>query len=147
MKTKLALLSLLSLAVGCVPDPKLETGTYAEALGVDLSASQKLPSGMYIRDTTEGTGTVAANGNAVTMRYTGWLANGTQFDSNQGRGFSFVLGDGVVIPGWDLGVPGMKVGGTRQLIIPPSLGYGASGQGPIPPNAILVFSVTMVSTP
>jgi peptidylprolyl isomerase len=81
------------------------------------------------------------------MKYTGWLANGTQFDSNQTSGFRFSLGAGEVIRGWDLGVPGMKTGGTRQLIIPPALGYGASGTGPIPGNAVLIFNVTMVSTP
>ncbi|MFT3706626.1 MAG: FKBP-type peptidyl-prolyl cis-trans isomerase [Archangium sp.] len=140
-------LSLALLLCGCAPEQKIEETTFATALGVDLSASTKIAGGMYIRDTTEGTGALAERGNSVTMRYTGWLADGTQFDSNQSRGFQFVLGDGVVITGWDLGVPGMKVGGTRQLIIPPSLGYGASGQGPIPPNAILVFTVTMVSTP
>lgn len=136
-----------SLLAGCAPDPKIEEAEFAASLGVDLSASTKLPSGMYIRDQEEGTGTVAANGNTLTMRYTGWLTNGTQFDSNQGRGFQFVLGNGVVIEGWELGVAGMKTGGKRQLIIPPSLGYGTSGRGPIPPNAILVFDVTLVSQP
>lgn len=126
---------------------KIEETTFADSLSVDLAASSKLPSGMYVRDEVEGTGAVAANGSLVTMRYTGWLANGTQFDSNQARGFQFNLGAGEVIAGWDLGVPGMKVGGTRQLIIPPSLGYGASGTGPIPGNAVLVFRVTMMSTP
>ncbi|MBL8914242.1 MAG: FKBP-type peptidyl-prolyl cis-trans isomerase [Archangium sp.] len=144
---RLALLVLVLALVGCAPEKTIEEETFAAALAVDLSASQKLPSGMYIRDQMEGGGSIAAQGNTLTMRYTGWLANGTQFDSNQGRGFQFVLGEGVVIQGWDLGVKGMKTGGKRQLIIPPALGYGASGQGPIPPNAILVFDVTLVSQP
>lgn len=147
MRSALAMVVVLLLLTGCAPEPKIEETTFAEALMVDLAASQQLPSGMYIRDQLEGTGSVAANGNTLTMRYTGWLANGTQFDSNQGRGFQFVLGEGVVIAGWDLGVKGMKTGGKRQLIIPPALGYGASGSGPIPPNAILVFDVTLVSQP
>ncbi len=137
----------LALAACASPEVALEKATFAEALQVDLAASMKLPSGMYIRELTVGTGAAAKTGQPVTMRYTGWLANGTQFDSNQARGFQFNLGAGDVISGWDLGVPGVQVGGTRQLIIPPSLGYGAGGTGPIPGNAILVFNVTMMSTP
>lgn len=147
LPVKRASFALAVALLGCAPEPKIEETEFAVALNVDLAASQKLPSGMYIRDQMEGTGSVAANGNTLTMRYTGWLANGAQFDSNQGRGFQFTLGEGVVIQGWDLGVKGMKTGGKRQLIIPPALGYGASGQGPIPPNAILVFDVTLVSQP
>ena len=82
------------------------------------------------------------------MHYTGWLANGTQFDTNGANddsGFSFVLGTGNVIAGWHLGIAGMRVGGQRQLIIPPSLGYGAQANGTIPGNSILVFNVTIVS--
>lgn len=138
------------LLAGCVPatpPATIETATFAASLNVDLSASTKLPTGLYLRDLTPGTGAEALAGSKVTMRYTGWFTNGTQFDSNQTNGFQFRLGAGEVIAGWDQGVGGMKVGGTRQLIIPPSLGYGATGQGPIPGDSILVFSVTMVSTP
>lgn len=145
MKTLTCLL-LLSLTA-CAPDPKIEEATFATPLGVDLAASTKTSTGLYWRDITVGTGAEAKSGSLVTMRYTGWLANGTQFDSNQSSGFQFSLGAGEVIAGWDQGVPGIKVGGSRQLVIPPSLGYGASGNGPIPPNAILVFNVTMMSTP
>ncbi|MFO0594333.1 MAG: FKBP-type peptidyl-prolyl cis-trans isomerase [Myxococcaceae bacterium] len=146
MMTRLCCVVALVGLVGCAPDPKLEDAMYAASLGVDLSASTKLAA-MYFRDVTVGSGAEAKSGNLVTMRYTGWLANGTQFDSNQASGFQFQVGAGDVIQGWDLGVVGMKVGGERQLIIPPSMGYGASGNGPIPPNAILVFKVTMMSTP
>ena len=83
----------------------------------------------------------------MSVHYTGWLADGTQFDTNgpTDPAFSFVLGTGNVIAGWHLGVPGMRVGGQRQLIIPPSLGYGAEANGKIPGNSILVFNVTIVS--
>ena len=81
------------------------------------------------------------------MRYTGWLSTGSQFDSNQSTGFQFTLGAGQVIQGWDVGVRGMLVGGQRQLIIPASMGYGESGTQGIPGNSILVFNVTMMSTP
>jgi FKBP-type peptidyl-prolyl cis-trans isomerase FkpA len=104
-------------------------------------------------DLRVGTGAEATAGKSVTVNYTGWLYSastpenkGTQFDSNAGRGpFPFVLGAGRVIPGWDRGVVGMKVGGLRRLVIPPDLAYGASGNGPIPPNAALVFEVELLT--
>ena len=104
--------------------------------------------GLIIKDTTMGTGTVAQAGDTVTVNYTGKLDNGTVFDSslNPGRTpFSFTIG-GQVIQGWNEGVPGMKVGGTRELTIPPALGYGAQGAGSvIPPNATLHFTITLLS--
>jgi FKBP-type peptidyl-prolyl cis-trans isomerase len=98
-------------------------------------------------DLKEGTGAAAAAGDAVDVHYTGWLTDGTKFDSSKDRGrpFSFSLGAGQVIQGWDQGVQGMKVGGTRKLTIPPNLGYGARGAGGvIPPNATLVFEVELL---
>jgi FKBP-type peptidyl-prolyl cis-trans isomerase len=96
-------------------------------------------------DARVGTGAEAIAGKRVTVHYTGWLANGKKFDSSKGGPpFAFRLGAGEVIAGWDQGVAGMKVGGVRKLIIPPSLGYGASGDGPIPPNATLVFEVELL---
>lgn len=141
------ILSLLLLA-GCVapPAPTLEDAKYAAALGVDIGASTKVSS-MYIRDLTVGTGEAAMPGQLVTMRYTGWLIDGTQFDSNQTTGFQFRIGAGRVIQGWDVGVRGMQLGGERQLIIPPELGYGEDGTQGIPGNAILVFKVMMLSSP
>ena len=94
-----------------------------------------------------GTGAEAVTGNSVMVHYTGWLTNGTKFDSSKDRNepFSFQLGAGQVIKGWDQGVAGMKVGGIRKLTIPPNLGYGASGAGGvIPPNATLVFEVELL---
>ncbi len=104
-------------------------------------------------DLTVGGGTTAVAGRTVSMNYTGWLYDatktdnkGSQFDSSAGRGvFSFLLGAGQVIAGWDQGVPGMKVGGKRRLVIPPSLGYGSAGVGPIPGNATLIFDVELVA--
>ena len=105
--------------------------------------------GLVIKDDTIGTGTVAQVGNYVTVNYTGTLDDGTVFDSSLKPGrtpFSFILGAGQVIKGWDEGVLGMAIGGTRELTIPPALGYGAQGAGSvIPPNATLHFTVTLLS--
>jgi FKBP-type peptidyl-prolyl cis-trans isomerase len=103
---------------------------------------------LKIVDTTVGTGTAAAAGDVLSVLYTGKLDDGTVFDASSLHGnqpFSFTLGVGNVIEGWDLGLVGMKVGGTRELTIPPELGYGSSGQGPIPPNATLHFTVQLLS--
>jgi FKBP-type peptidyl-prolyl cis-trans isomerase FkpA len=104
-------------------------------------------SGLLIVDLVEGDGDAAASGQNVTVHYTGWLQNGTKFDSSKDRNepFEFDLGAGRVIRGWDEGVQGMKVGGKRKLTIPPELGYGARGAGGvIPPNATLVFEVELL---
>src|SRR6476619_1108410 len=104
-------------------------------------------SGLKYTDVTVGTGTEATAGKTVDVHYTGWLLDGKKFDSSKDRGqpFSFPLGGGRVIKGWDEGVAGMKIGGTRILMIPPNLGYGASGAGGvIPPNATLKFEVELL---
>ena len=106
-----------------------------------------MPDGLKYTDDQVGTGAEAVAGKTVSVHYTGWLLDGTKFDSSKDRGqaFSFPLGGGRVIKGWDEGVAGMKVGGKRTLIIPPSLGYGASGAGGvIPPNATLKFEVELL---
>jgi FKBP-type peptidyl-prolyl cis-trans isomerase len=104
-------------------------------------------SGLIYEDLQVGDGTAAKTGDTVTVNYTGWLADGTKFDSSIDRNqtFDFPIGGGKVIPGWDEGVVGMKVNGTRLLVIPPSLAYGASGSGPIPPNATITFEVQLVA--
>ena len=104
------------------------------------------PSGLKYVDLVEGTGEAPQTGQTVTVHYTGTLENGTKFDSSRDRGqpFQFRIGTGQVIKGWDEGVGSMKVGGRRQLIIPPDLGYGARGIGPIPPNSTLVFDVELL---
>lgn len=105
------------------------------------------PDGLVIEEIKVGTGAEAKAGQTVSVHYTGWLTNGTKFDSSVDRGqtFQFPLGAGRVIKGWDEGVAGMKVGGKRKLTIPPALGYGANGAGAvIPPNATLVFDVELL---
>lgn len=104
-------------------------------------------SGLVYEDIREGEGAVAAAGQRVSVHYTGWLTNGTKFDSSKDRNdpFDFPLGGGRVIRGWDEGVQGMKVGGVRKLTIPAELGYGSRGAGGvIPPNATLVFEVELL---
>lgn len=104
-------------------------------------------SGLKIEDLAAGEGAVAEAGKNVSVHYTGWLENGSKFDSSLDRNqpFQFSLGKGQVIRGWDEGVQGMLVGGKRKLTIPPQLGYGAAGAGGvIPPNATLVFEVELL---
>ena len=110
------------------------------------------PSGLQYEDTTTGSGAEAVKGTHVAVHYTGWLyadgVVGAKFDSSKDRGqpFRFPLGGGQVIRGWDEGVAGMRVGGTRRLVIPPGLGYGARGAGGvIPPNATLLFEVELLA--
>jgi len=103
--------------------------------------------GLKYTDEQVGTGAVATPGKTAVVHYTGWLLDGTKFDSSRDRNqpFSFPLGAGQVIKGWDEGVAGMKVGGKRTLIVPPALGYGARGAGGvIPPNATLKFDVELL---
>ena len=112
---------------------------------------QTTSSGLQFEDTIDGTGDLAESGQHVTVHYTGWLysngVKGNKFDSSKDRGdpFKFYLGQGQVIRGWDEGVVGMRVGGTRVLVIPPDLGYGARGAGGvIPPDATLMFEFELL---
>jgi FKBP-type peptidyl-prolyl cis-trans isomerase len=104
-------------------------------------------SGLQYQDLRAGEGVQVQAGDTIAVHYVGRLEDGTQFDSSIDRGepFSLVIGTGSVIQGWDIGVPGMKVGGIRRLIIPPDLGYGTAGvPGAIPPNATLIFEVQVL---
>lgn len=128
--------SLLILLLTLVPTP----AAGAEEVGEEVTTE----SGLKYVDLVVGTGRPAELGDTATVHYTGWLENGKQFDSSRDRNepFSFRVGAGRVIKGWDEGVQGMKVGGKRKLIVPPDLGYGACGAGHvIPPNATLTFEV------
>ena len=113
---------------------------------VEAAEWKKLPSGLEIWDAKDGSGDAVKPGGTVTVHYTGWLTDGTKFDSSVDRGqpISFPLSG--VIQGWQDGIPGMKPGGVRRLKIPANLGYGARGAGrAIPPNATLIFEVELIS--
>jgi FKBP-type peptidyl-prolyl cis-trans isomerase len=135
-------LALAACGGGSTPAPTIEQTTFASSLGVNLAASTKTADGLYYRDLTTGGGALVQAGQTVTVQYSGAFPTGATFDSGT---FPFLLGAGQVIRGFDEGVSGMKVGGSRQLIIPPALGYGSAGNGSIPPNAILVFAVQVQS--
>lgn len=142
MKRSLSLvvLALIGLAVA-LSDPSLAQGQDKEKKIV------KTDSGLQYQELKEGTGDAAKKGDTVEVHYTGWLKNGKKFDSSLDRGqpFSFKLGAGMVIKGWDEGVQGIKVGGKRKLMIPPELGYGKKGAGDaIPPDADLIFEVELL---
>jgi len=122
--------------------------TFAPQLGVDMASMTKTPSGLAYKDVKVGDGAEAKAGQMASVHYTGWLPDGTKFDSSRDRGepFSFPIGAGQVIKGWDEGIIGMKVGGKRQLRIPPDLAYGEAGHPPqIPQNATLIFDVQLVA--
>lgn len=112
----------------------------------DLAEAKETGSGLRILDLVEGGGEISQAGQKVRVHYTGWLLDGKKFDSSLDRGqpFQFTFGRSQVIPGWEEGISSMKVGGKRKLVIPPKLGYGASGAGSIPPNATLVFEVELL---
>jgi len=102
--------------------------------------------GLQYVDIVKGDGGPVETGRTVSVHYTGWLLDGTKFDSSYDRGqpLKFAIGTGRVIPGWDEGVGGMEIGGRRRLAIPPELGYGERGIGPIPPNSTLIFDVELL---
>ena len=123
-----------------VPTPEVQAAATANPQDAKITE-------MKTEDIVVGTGQEATNGKKVTVHYTGTLTSGTKFDSSLDRNqpFTFTLGAGEVIKGWDLGVKGMKVGGKRKLTVPSDLGYGPNGAPPvIPPNAALVFEVEVL---
>jgi peptidylprolyl isomerase len=145
----LTLLAALGVASGCGSANKSSApGAPSTSSPMKVSGQPTTTaSGLQYWDIVVGTGATAAPGNSVKVHYTGFLTTGEKFDSSRDRGepFSFPLGAGQVIKGWDEGVAGMKVGGQRQLRIPRQLGYGAAGAGgAIPPNATLIFDVELL---
>ena len=125
------------------PIGEVERTTFAPELGVDLSKMIKRPSGLYVEDLAAGTGTVASRERTVVVRYIGWLPNGKKFDEGE---ITVALGQNKVIRAWEDGLLGMRVGGRRLLVSPPSLAYGARGAGnDVPPNSVLVFLMQLQS--
>jgi len=151
-RTTIMLVLVGTLAFGCQSAPET-TGTDSGAPGEKKAATtmagnlETTPSGLQYEDIKVGTGATPQKGQTAVVHYTGTLADGKVFDSSKPRNqpFTFALGRGQVIKGWDEGVATMKVGGTRKLVIPPDLAYGASGAGGvIPPNATLTFEVELL---
>jgi FKBP-type peptidyl-prolyl cis-trans isomerase len=168
-KNKIVIIGVLALLVGAIgfmkyseapsaPEDHHEGETAEEHAKHSTPPAQRpdqkpstpatsVSSGLKKTDLKIGTGKAAKTGDTVDVHYIGTLTNGTKFDASRDHGntpFTFTLGAGSVIKGWDEGVVGMKEGGKRKLVIPPDLGYGPNGQGPIPPNATLVFEVELM---
>ena len=148
----LALLCALPLLGACgdttgPSDPDLTTVNFAPGLNVDISTFTRGNDALYIKDIEVGEDSLVRANRVIAVRYQGWLADGTRFDHNQAPRalFNLVLGQRRVIEGWEQGIPGMRVGGKRLLVIAPSLGYGTTANGPIPANSVLVFEVEVVS--
>jgi FKBP-type peptidyl-prolyl cis-trans isomerase len=140
----ITVIALTSLVAQTAPAHKAATASGPTKV---TGEPTKTASGLEYWDIKVGTGAVAQSGMHIKVDYTGWLTNGKKFDSSVGTGhpFSLMLGAGQVIKGWDEGIVGMKVGGKRQLRIPPDLAYGASGYTTlIPPNSTLIFDVRLV---
>jgi peptidylprolyl isomerase len=137
---------LLQATAPQVMELKADTKTLSD--GTSPTAEDKglkdLGEGLKIRDLKEGTGPVATDESQVEVYYTGWLTDGTVFDSSAQRRETITFGLNGVIEGWKKGIPGMKVGGVRKLVVPAALGYGARAQGKIPPNSTLIFEVQLV---
>lgn len=145
----LCALPLLAAACGDAAgsDPDLSTVNFAPGLGVDIASMERVGDGVYIKDLVVGTDSLVVENKVISVRYQGWLPDGTRFDHNlEPRAlFQLVLGQHRVIAGWEQGILGMRVKGKRLLVIPPSLGYGNRSNGPIPANSVLVFEVEVVS--
>lgn len=152
MRSAIALIAIATLAAACTSAPtQKETAAKAEAPA--KAACESAPNELVVQDVKPGTGEAVRFHAAVLVNYTGWLWDGcaadhkgAQFDTSVGRPvpFSFVVGAGRVIKGWDRGLIGMKEGGKRLLVIPPQLGYGLQGAGRIPPNSTLVFEIDLL---
>ena len=121
----------------------VERTQFNPSLGVHLDQMVKRASGLYVQDLTMGTGAIASRGRTAVVRFTGWRADGKQFDEGE---ITVNLGSRQTIAAWEEGLLGMRVGGKRRLVVPPNLAYGARGAGnDIPPNSVLVFDMTLQS--
>lgn len=146
----LALMAAVFLA-SCDSDPlvpRIEDATFAPSLGVNLSEMTKTVSGLYMKNLVIGTGAAAGTGSRAFVHYTGWLTDGTEFDSAWPPDKDPILvwiGSGNTVQGFAEGTRGMQVGGKRLIVVPPALGYGGRVVGPIPANSILVFEIELVS--
>ena len=145
MRWSLILALLAAIGIACTQSNS--SATPIPSAEVNMDSSTTTPSGLQYRDLVVGTGEAARTGATAVVHYTGWLLDGTKFDSSLDRGtpFEFVIGRGQVIKGWDEGVGTMNVGGKRELIIPPDLAYGEGGAGGvIPPGATLKFEIELI---
>lgn len=135
----------MSSEVAAHGDGQVETTEFAPDLNVVLLAMTRTPQGIYSRDIVEGTGVPAMPGREVLMTYIAYLADGTEVDRTTpgAHPLAFTVGEGVVIRGWDLGVRGMRTGGTRQLVVPSRYAYGSRAVGKVPANAVMVFLVRL----
>ena len=150
MSFRLLTVSMLLLVAACDGPPTPEPTPEEDIPKPQVVADEDYvvtESGMKVYDITVGDGDLASTGDQVAVHYHVWLTDGQFIDSSYLREapFEFTLGTGFVIAGWDEGIPGMRVGGTRQLVIPPDLAYGDQGRGNIPPNATLIFQCQLVS--
>jgi FKBP-type peptidyl-prolyl cis-trans isomerase len=139
----LALIAAAGCALADSTQPSIPSQeTFAPSLDIDLSTYTQVIPDLYYKDIVVGTGPVVARNKIITGYYTGWLKDGTQFGTNVGGdSLRAPLNDSNFIPGWVEGLPGMKVGGTRRLVIASRYGYGAAGSGPIPAHATLIFEI------
>ena len=154
LRSALALLvaPLLACSDSTAPLIGIDDVMYASSLNVNLAAATRLPSGVAYQDMQVGTGATAESGKVASVRYTGYLSNGTRFDGNEAASAALLpvaigsASTGIrTVPGFEQGITGMRVGGRRKIIIPPALAYGAGGSGPIPGNTVIVFDVELVS--
>ena len=154
MRAGLPLISMMVLAAcagggNSSPDAPApydpERVAFAPELGVELAAMERTPTGLYLQDLREGDGFTASRTSLVSLHYVGYLPDGSIFDtSSGGEPIQFRLGGNEVIRGWNQGIPGMKRGGIRRLVVRPSLGYRSQARGEIPPNSTLIFDVQLL---